>query len=119
MKLKWVLFLGILLLTTGIILRMFTEMRFVAILLIILGVLLKTIYIISKARSGEYKPGYELIFLFIGLCLFFSGLYFRTHKPAYPFVFLMVSGLILKTAYIILFIVKVRALGKMNRSGNK
>ncbi len=109
MKLKWALFTGILLLTAGIILRMFTEVGFMAILLIILGVLLKTYYIISKARNGEYQPGYELFFLFVGLTLFFLGLYFRNHKPDYPFVFLMVSGLILKTVYIIMFIVKVKS----------
>jgi len=109
MKLKWALFSGIFLLTTGVLLRMFTELRFVAILLIIVGVLFKTFYIISKARRGEYQPGYELLFLFVGLTFFFSGLYFRVHKPTYPFVFLMVSGLILKIVYIILFIVKVRS----------
>ena len=109
MKLKLALFTGILLMTTGIILRMFTDVSFVAILLIILGVLFKTYYIIGKARSGEYQPGYELLFLFAGLTLFFSGLYFRMHKPAYPFVFLMVSGLILKMVYVILFIAKVRS----------
>ncbi len=117
MKLKWALFLGILLLTTGVILRMFTELGFVAILLIILGVLFKSYYIISKARSGEYQPGYELLFLFIGLILFFLGLYFRMHKPAYPFVFLMVSGLLLKMVYVILFIVKVRT-QKKGEQGN-
>lgn len=109
MNLKWVLFSGILLLTMGVVLRMFTEQRSVAILLIITGVLFKTFYIISKARSGEYQVGYELVFLFLGLTLFFSGLYFRVHRPDYPFLFLMVSGLILKIVYIILFIVKVRS----------
>lgn len=109
MNLKWLLFSGILLLTVGIIVRMFTEQRFVAILLIITGVLFKTYYIISKARTGEYQAGYELVFLFLGLTLFFSGLYFRIHEPAYPFLFLMVSGLILKTLYVIIFIVKLRS----------
>ena len=112
MKLKFVLFAGILLLTAGIILRMFTDTGFSAILLIIVGVVFKTYYIIEKARSGEYKPGYELIFLFVGLTLFFAGLYFRIHQPAYHYVLLMVSGLILKMIYIILFVVKVRSPGK-------
>ena len=112
MKLKPILFSGILLLTTGIILRMFTDVGFVAILLIILGVLLKTIYIISKVRSGEYQPGYELIILFVGLTLFFSGLYFRMHNPSFPFVFLIASGLILKAVYIIIFIAKVKQSNK-------
>ena len=109
MKSKLILFSGILLLTTGIIFRIFTDLGFVAILLIVVGVVLKTYYIISKARSGEYKPGYELVFLFVGLTLFFMGLYFRLHNPAYHYVLLMVAGLLLKTVYIILFIVKVRA----------
>jgi len=108
MKLKFVLFAGILLLTTGIILRMFTDIGFEAILLIVAGVVFKTYYIISKARRGEYKPGYELIFLFVGLTLFFTGLYFRIHKPSYHFVLLIVSGLILKIVYVALFIIKVR-----------
>jgi len=112
MNSKWALFSGISLLTAGIVLRMFAELGFSAILLIILGVLLKTYYIISKARRGEYQPGYELFFLFVGLTLFFTGLYFRNHKPDYPFVFLMVSGLILKTVYIIMFIVKVKQSNK-------
>ena len=107
MKLKFVLFAGILLLTTGIILRMITDTGFSAIILIIVGVVLKTYYIIGKARSGEYKPGYELVFLFVGLTLFFSGLYFRVHTPSYPYVLLMVSGLIFKIVYIAFFIVKV------------
>ena len=103
------LFAGILLLTTGIVLRMFTDIGFTAILLIVVGVVFKTYYIIATARSGKYKPGYELVFLFLGLTLFFMGLYFRIHMPSYPYVLLMVSGLLLKTLYIILFIVKVRS----------
>lgn len=112
MKSKLILFSGILLLTTGIILRIFTDSGFVAILLIIVGVGLKAYYIISKARSGEYKPGYELVFLFVGLTLFFTGLYFRSHEPSYHYVLLMVSGLILKLVYIILFVLKVRSRDK-------
>lgn len=116
MKLKFVLFAGILLLTTGIILRIFTDIGFTAILLIIVGVVFKTYYIIRKARSGEYKPGNELIILFVGLTLFFTGLYFRIHNPSYHYDLLIVSGLILKMVYIILFVLKVRSKDKQSAS---
>lgn len=109
MNSKWALFSGILLLTTGIILRIFTDEGVVGLVLIVFGVLLKSYYIIDKARSGEYKPGFELVFLCLGLALFFTGIYFRVHKPTYPYVLLMVLGLLLKTIYIFLFVVKVKS----------
>ena len=112
MNSKWSLFSGILLLTTGIILRIFTDAGAVALILIVFGVLLKSYYIIDKARSGEYKPGFELVSLFVGLSLFFLGLYYRLHEPTYHYVLLMVSGLILKTVYIIMFIIKVKQSNK-------
>lgn len=108
MKSKWVLFVGILLLTIGILLRIFTDKVFAAIILIIIGVLIKTYYIIDKARSGVYKPGYELVFLFVGLLLFLSGIYLRYNKPTFNPSFLIVSGITLKLVFVILFIVNIR-----------
>ena len=75
MKSKWTLFSGIILLIIGILLRKATSFEVFGLVLILVGVLFKTYYIISKARSGEYAPGKELFFLFIGLGLFLSGLY--------------------------------------------
>ena len=109
MKKKWLLFAGILLLVLGIVLRKTTELKTEAILLIITGVLFKTYYVISKIKSGEYKPGYELGLLLVGLVLFLSGLYLRSHEPPFNPAFLIVPGLLLKVAFIVLFIIKIRS----------
>jgi len=108
MKSKWTLFTGIILLTIGIILRNTSDLDIEGLILIIVGVLFKTYYIISKARSGEYKPGYELLFLFIGLGMFLSGLYLRVHNPLFSPAFLIIPGIALKVVFIVLFIVKIR-----------
>jgi hypothetical protein len=70
MKSKWTLFAGIILLIAGIVIRKTSGFAPEGLLMIIMGVLLKTYYVVSKARSGEYKPGKELLFLFVGLGLF-------------------------------------------------
>jgi 1,4-dihydroxy-2-naphthoate octaprenyltransferase len=108
MKSKWTLFAGILLLILGIILRKTTGLGTEGLILIIIGVAFKTYYIVSKARSGEYKPGYELIFLFVGLSMFMSGQYIRSHEPSFSPALLIVPGILLKVLFIILFIIKVR-----------
>ncbi|MDH5399485.1 MAG: hypothetical protein OEX02_15150 [Cyclobacteriaceae bacterium] len=108
MKSKLPLFAGIILLTVGIIIRKTTGMATEGLALIIAGVLGKTYYIVSKARSGEYRPGYELLLLFIGLFMFLYGLHLRAHEPPFNPAFLIVPGISLKVVFIILFIRKVR-----------
>ncbi len=86
-----------------------TSLEVLGLLFILLGVLCKTVYIIAKARSGEYQPGRELIFLGVGLILFLSGLYMRNLDqnlidPSY----LIVSGIGLKIIFIIRFIQIIR-----------
>ena len=109
MKLKWILFAGIALLTLGIILKKFSDLSFEPILLIIVGVAFKTFYIIGKFRNGEYKPGGELVFLLVGLLLFLSGLYVRSHELAFNATYLIVSGITLKVIFVILAISKMRS----------
>jgi len=108
MKSKWTLFAGILLLIIGIILRKATGFGTEGLILIIVGVAFKTYYIVSKARSGEYQPGYELIFLFVGLTMFMSGLYIRSYEPSISPALLIVPGILLKVLFIVLFIIKTR-----------
>lgn len=108
MKSRWTLFIGIILLIAGIIIRKTTGLAIEGLVLILVGVLFKTYYIISKARSGEYKPGIELLFLLVGLGLFLGGLYLKsidgfTYAPA-----MIISGITLKVIFIILFILKTR-----------
>ena len=109
MKLKWMLFAGIVLLTSGILLRKFSELSFEPILLIIVGVAFKTFYIIGKVRSGEYKPGIELGILLVGLLLFLSGLYVRSHELAFNATYLIASGITLKVIFVIMAISKMRS----------
>jgi len=108
MKSKWTLFTGIILLVTGIILRVITDLGYEPILFIIVGVLFKTYYIIGKARNGEYKPGYELVFLFVGLLMFLSGIYFARQELGISPYFLVVWGLIFKVVFVILLIINIR-----------
>ena len=110
---KGLLFAGIILLMVGIILRKSTQMETLGLTLIIIGVSFKSIYILSKVRSGEYKPGKELIFLVVGLLLFFTGLYLRNIDQTFikP-IFLIISGITLKLIFIIRFIKIVKSAKK-------
>jgi hypothetical protein len=108
MKSKWSLFAGIILLIAGIIIRRTTGFAMEGLVMIIVGVLLKTYYIISKARSGEYKPGKELLFLFVGLGLFLAGLYLRSSTGFVYAPAMIITGIALKVIFIILFIIKTR-----------
>ena len=113
MESKWTLIAGILLLTIGIILRVITDLSYEPILLIIVGVLFKTYYIIGKARNGEYKPGYELLFLLVGLLMLLTGIYLRTKELNFNPSFLVIFGIILKVVFVILFIVNIKSRQKI------
>ena len=97
MESKALLFTGIGMLIVGILLRKLFNFEISGLILILTGVLMKTVYIVSKARSGAYKPGSELIYLLTGLSLFLSGLYLRSiaFESINP-TFLIVSGIVLK-----------------------
>lgn len=109
MKSKWTLFVGIVLLIIGIIVRKTTGMAIEGLAIILIGISFKTIYIISKARSGEYKPGKELLLLFAGLGLFLGGLYLRSIEGFTYALVMIISGISLKVIFIILFIIKTRS----------
>lgn len=114
MKSKALLFIGIFLLVTGILLKKLTQLDLLGLVLIITGVSFKTIYIIAKARSGEYIPGKELIFLFVGLIIFLSGIYLRgINQTIVDPIYLIVFGIILKITFIIKFIQKVRSVSNL------
>lgn len=109
MKSKALIFIGILLLVTGILLKKLAQMDLLGLSLIITGVIFKAIYILNKVKSGEYVLGKELVFLFLGLIIFLTGLYLRglNQTPIYP-IFMIVFGILLKTTFIIKFIQNVR-----------
>jgi drug/metabolite transporter (DMT)-like permease len=109
-KSKKILFLGIILLVVGIILKKIILLDILGLILIITGVCLKAIYIVAKVKSGEYQPGKELIYLVVGLILFFIGLYLKNKEQTIinPIV-LIILGLAFKVIFIIKFIIKVRS----------
>jgi FtsH-binding integral membrane protein len=108
MKSKKTLFAGIIILIMGIVLKKTTDLTALSIAFMVAGVLLKTLYIVSKAQSGEYKPGMELFFVFMGLSLFFTGIYFRNEGINPLGSILFFTGIGLKIVFIILFIKKVK-----------
>ena len=110
LKLKTLLFIGIILLVVGILLKKIFLMDVLGLILIITGVTFKAIYILAKVKSGEYKPGKELVFLVVGLLFFFTGLYLQKGGESFinP-IYLIVLGLTLKVIFIIRFIKIVKS----------
>jgi len=91
-------------------------MEALGLILIITGITLKVIYILAKVKSGEYKPGKELLFLVVGLILFFTGLYLKnSNQSMIDPIYLIVSGLTLKVIFIIKFILIVRSNKKIEK----
>ncbi len=113
MKSKYLLFTGIITLTTGIFLRATDQLEYLGLTLIAIGVLCKLLYILIKVKNGDYKPGSELLVLGLGLLLLFTGLYGLDPENIYlkP-VYFIVLGISLKIIFVVWFI-------RIIRSGNK
>lgn len=109
MNSKWLLFIGLVLLTLGIVLKKNGVLSYEPVLLIIIGVLFKISYVILKARSGEYKPSYELLFLTAGLLLFAAGTYLKNQESLFNPTFLIVLGILFKITFIILVIINIKS----------
>ncbi len=105
---KWPLFIGVFLITTGVLIRIFTKHTFDPILIMVTGGLFKIYYIRNKIKNGEYKPGIEVGILIIGLVLFLSGIYLRSENSLINPLYLIIPGLILKSIFIVLIIRKFR-----------
>jgi len=108
---KWLLFAGLGILTFGIILNYTVNNASWPLVLIIGGVTLKVTYILVKIIKTNYRPGWEILLLFCGLLLFFTGLYLSPHANAGVIslsTLLKVTGVLLKVAFVIFFILKTR-----------
>lgn len=103
---KIILFVGIILLAAGIILKIFSQIPFLPLILILSGVAAKIYYIIAKIISGEYKPGAEFILFLVGLALFMTGIYLKNHPADFSYMFLTFPGIFLKVLFIVIFIRK-------------
>ena len=101
--------MGIGLLVAGILVRRVSGLPVVGLSLILLGVGMKTYYIIRAIQCGLYTPGKELGFLFLGLGLFLGGLYLRGTDFSLNPIYLIITGLVLKVIFIVRFIQIVRS----------
>lgn len=108
MRKKWVLFVGIALLLIGIFLKILMELTPWSTIIIITGVCFKIYYILYKIISGEYKPGFEMILLLIGLTIYCIGIYIKSHGRPFNALFLMVPGISMKIAFVFFFIKKAK-----------
>jgi len=108
MKSKWLLVTGLVLLTTGIILKFVFVESIVPIFLIVAGVILKIYYILGKIIQTNYKAGYEILFLLTGLTLFFLGMYLKEPLLFIEPIYFKVLGILLKVTFIFLFIRKTK-----------
>lgn len=118
---KSLLFIGIVLLVIGIFIRKLTDLNAFGLILILGGVTFKSIYIVGKIKSGEYKPGREFFLLIIGLLFFLGGIYMKNNDLELllmPALFFIITGLALKVMFIIWFIKKLKA-SRINNFENK
>ena len=110
MKSKYLLFTGIILLTTGIFLKATKQSEFLGLSLIAIGVICKLIYILLKMKNGDYKAGKEFFVLGLGLILMFTGLYGLDPENIYlkP-IYFIVLGITLKIIFVVWFIRIIRS----------
>jgi len=104
---KWKLFLGFVLLTLGIVLKLLTGQDTVAVSFILLGALLKVAHIVGMIKKNSYQPGIELVILGLGLLLFLFGLYFCQDDSLARFF--IITGLVLKIVFVVQFIRKINS----------
>jgi len=105
LKSKWKLILGLILLISGIVLKLLTDLDQLAIILIVFGTILKVVHIAGIIKNKSYQAGWEILILVLGLSLFFFGLYVcQIESLAQLFI---ISGLVLKTIFVVWFIRKL------------
>ena len=108
MKVKGILYIGILLLVVGLWFRYLTPYTTAGLSLVIVGVILKLSYILQTMRSGQYKPQAEIFLLFSGLLLLFLGLWHKLNISEVVGYGMITVALVLKFLFLFLFIRKVR-----------
>jgi len=106
MQTKWKLILGLILIILGIILKTLSDFDQIAVVLIILGAGFKVAHILGIIKNKTYKPGWEIIILILGLMLFFFGLYVCQMEGISKLF--IISGLVLKTIFVVLFVKKIK-----------
>ncbi len=107
-KYKLFLYLGMLNIWTGVMLRLFgVEVPHPAIFFSI-GGSFKITYLIIAIRQGRFKPGIELIYLGAGLCVLAMGIYVRKVSPESVMgTALIVKAVLLKATFLFLMFRKM------------
>ena len=108
MKSKYLIYTGIILLITGIVLSAMEIMSVLSLLLIISGILLKLTYLTINKLNRSYKPGYELIILLVGLGLIVMGKYSEIDFISRYAVVFLLAGISCKITFVVLFLLKKR-----------
>jgi len=108
MKDKWTLVVGVILLSIGILLRIFSILSVIPYIVMVTGSVFKISYIQKLIKDKIYKPGFELLILASGLMLFFVGIYFRKHGNSLMATYYMVPGLLLKLLFIVIIIREIK-----------
>jgi uncharacterized membrane protein YjjP (DUF1212 family) len=104
---RWILLAGILFLSAGGAAR-WSGLGF-APFLFSTGGLCKISYILLAIKNGRYRPGFEILFLLSGLAFLFCGIASRHYEHLSQYSSqIIAAALLLKTVFVISFIVKVR-----------
>lgn len=108
MRKKILLYLGILLLVTGIILKVIIASGVIPHTFIIAGITLKMIYLIRAIVTKEVKLGAEIFLLIIGISMVLIGAHLKTTSNYFMLhpVFITV-GVVCKIIFVAVWIKKV------------
>ncbi|MGQ1946932.1 hypothetical protein ACT3CD_07530 [Geofilum sp. OHC36d9] len=108
-KLKLLLYTGLVLLITGIIIRVTNGPGLLSNILIYSGITLKVSYLLTIIFKGWFKPGIELLFLLVGLSLVIGGGRLRVFDYHPYLITTMISlGVIFKMLFIVFLFRKLR-----------
>jgi len=102
------IYTGILLLLSGLVLTLQTDQNTLSWILILAGAVCKIAYLVIKVANRTYRGGPELGLLVLGLALFFLGKYANMGFVVYWAEWFIIAGIMLKSAFVILFIRRIR-----------
>ncbi len=105
------IFVGLVLLLGGLLLKPLTESA-IPLIMIMTGGTLKLIYVMISFLNKTYRPGKELLLLLMGLTVFFTGVYLK-RQGFEGWLVIEASGILMKVTFVLLFIKKLRAVRVM------
>ncbi len=107
MRKKTLLYIGILLLVTGIILKFIVASNFISFPFIISGIILKLIYLIRSIVTKEVKLGGEIFLLIIGISFVLIGGHLKTTSNYFMLHPVLITvGVVCKIIFVAVWIKK-------------